>query len=195
MKRPFYIFFAIVLFTAALSFAQDPSATSQKELDPQMKPATEPPRSRPDPNVRRGEDSSSADRDVDISPPPGDNEHPGSLMVDPDDENDVVEMKPWNPHQADKELEVGMYYFKRQNYVAAESRFRSALLWQDNHAEATYRLATALEKLKHAAEARTYYQQYLKILPKGEFAADAKKALARLGPPTPASQAKATSQP
>jgi len=89
-------------------------------------------------------------------------------------------MKPWNPHTADKDVEVGVFYFKRYNYRAAEARFRDALYWQDNHAEATYRLAVVLEKEGKTGEAQQYYQSYLKILPQGEFASDSKKALARL---------------
>ena len=195
MKWPYIIFLALALACVAPALAQEPSAQPQQELDPQMKPATEPPHSKADPNARRPEDSSSADRTVDISPPPGDNEHPGSSLVGPDPADGVVEMKQWNPHQADKEVEVGLYYFRRKNYVAAERRFRTALYWQDNHAEACYRLGTVLEKTKQAGEARAYYERYLKILPKGEFAADAKKALERLKPVSSASQAKATSQP
>ena len=90
-------------------------------------------------------------------------------------------MKPWNPHKADKDVEVGIYYFKLKNYFAAESRFREALYWQDNHAEATYRLALVLEKQGKIPEAKQYYQQYVKILPNGDFAKDSKKALARIG--------------
>ena len=89
-------------------------------------------------------------------------------------------MKPWNPHTADKDVEVGLFYFKRSNYRAAEARFRDALYWQDNHAEATYRLAVVLEKEGKNVEAQQYYRSYLKILPGGEFAADSKKAIGRL---------------
>jgi Flp pilus assembly protein TadD len=90
-------------------------------------------------------------------------------------------MKPWNPHQADKDVEVGMFYFKQQNYPAAESRFREALHWQENHAEALCRLGMVLEKEGKTPEAKYYYQQYLKILPNGDLAKDARKGLARTG--------------
>jgi tetratricopeptide (TPR) repeat protein len=197
MKRSLHLCLLICLlcFSGYYAFAQDnPTATSQKKLDPQMKPANQPPHSAADPNARRPEDSSSNDRDVDITPPPGDSDHPGSSLVGPGTEDDVTEMKPWNPHQADKEVEVGMFYFKRRNFIAAERRFRTALYWQDNHAEACYRLGTALEKLKEPAEARDYYQRYLKILPHGEFAEDSRKAIARLEK-TPVSAKKAENKP
>ena len=138
---------------------------------------TAPPRSDP----RGPNDSSSKDRNVDISPPPDDYKHEGSDLIGPEPGPGFVEMKPWNPHQADKDVEVGMYYFKQKNYPAAESRFREALYWQDNHAEALYRLGIVLEKQGKNPEAKSYYQQYLKILPNGDLARDAKKGLARVG--------------
>ena len=138
---------------------------------------TAPPRSNP----RGPNDSSSKDRNVDISPPPDDYKHEGSDLIGPEPAPGVVEMKPWNPHQADKDVEVGMFYYKQQNYAAAESRFREALYWQDNHAEAFYRLGMVLEKEGKSPEAKYYYQQYLKILPNGDFAKDARKGLTRVG--------------
>jgi tetratricopeptide (TPR) repeat protein len=125
-------------------------------------------------------DSSSRDKGVDISPPADDGQHEGSDLVATDPAPGVVEMKPWNPHRADKDVEVGLYYFRQKNYSAAESRFREALIWQDNHAEAIYRLGTVLEKLGRPTEAKEYYRQYLKIVPRGEFAKESKKALDRL---------------
>ena len=182
MKCSFSFMLAVALLAASPLMAQEPTGTQQDKIDPAMKPATAPPRSDPgtDPNARRGEDSSSKDRDVDIAPPANDAEHPGSEMEVIDEANGVSEMKPWNPHQADKNVEVGKYYFKQNNYKAAESRFREALYWQDNDAEANYWLGTALEKLKQPSEARYYYEEYLKILPNGPLAKDAKKALSRV---------------
>jgi tetratricopeptide (TPR) repeat protein len=182
MKRSFSFMLAVALLAASPLAGQEPTGTQQDQIDPTMKPATAPPRSDPhtNPNARRGEDSSSKDREVDISPPANDAEHPGSEMEVIEEANGVSEMKPWNPHQADKDVEVGIYYFKQNNYKAAESRFREALFWQDNHAEANYWLGNALEKLKQPSEARYYYEEYLKILPNGPLAKDAKKALSRV---------------
>jgi TolA-binding protein len=49
-----------------------------------------------------------------------------------------------------------------------------------NHAVATYRLALTLEKMGKLGDARANYAAYLKILPRGPYAADARKALQRL---------------
>ncbi|MFB3916049.1 MAG: tol-pal system YbgF family protein [Terriglobales bacterium] len=139
-----------------------------------------PPRSAPPP--WSGE-SSSKDTKVDLSPPPGESGLPAVSG------SDTHELRPWDPHKADKNVEIGDFYFKRRNYGAAVSRYREALYWQDNHAIATLHLAQALEKMGNFSEARKSYESYLKILPHGPDAADARKALERLKdkPDTPAS--------
>lgn len=132
-----------------------------------------------------GESSSKADP-VDLSPPSDDAKtHPQSadILMDEGTSGDVGEMHPWDPHKAAKDVEVGDYYFKRKNYVAAESRYREALLYKDNDAIATYRLAVCLEKMERPEEARAEYESYLKILPYGPEAAGAKKAIERLNGP------------
>ena len=129
-------------------------------------------------------ESSSKDTRIDISPPADDNKHEGS-DVDDVNETDVREMKPWNPHKAMKDVEVGDYYAKQKNYRAAISRYRSALEYKPKDAEATYKLASALEKTKQFGEAASMYRDYLKIVPDGEFVASAQKALSRLAPQLP----------
>jgi tetratricopeptide (TPR) repeat protein len=179
MKHSFTFTLALALLAGSPLIAQStPEETQRRDINPDLKPANEPPRSD---GTRGGDESSSKDREVDLSPPSNDKDHPGSMEeIGPEPATGVMETKQWNPHQADKDVEVGLYYFKQKNYRAAESRFREALFWQDNHAEATYRLGTALEKLGKKAEARECYEGYLKILPNGELAKDAKKALDRV---------------
>jgi tetratricopeptide (TPR) repeat protein len=169
-----------------------PKSAAEQFPFPEAEAPTAPPHSDP----RSPSDSSSTDHPVDISPPPDDNQHEGSDLLGPEPAPGVSEMTPWNPHKADKDVEVGMFYFKQKNYPAAESRFRGALHWQDNHAEATYRLATVLQKEGKSPEAKQYYLQYLKILPNGEFAKDCRKALDRIsGEGSKAENTPPTSQP
>lgn len=94
--------------------------------------------------------------------------------------SDIQELHPWDPHKAAKDVEVGDYYFKRKNYRAAIERYRDALVYKPNDAVAQFRLAESLAKTGNSGEATTHYQEYLKILPHGPFAADAQKALQRL---------------
>ncbi len=136
---------------------------------------------------REAQESSSRDTRVDTSPPKDDaKNHPDSKgavadLVGGDNPNaDVQEFHPWNPMKAMKDVEVGDFYFRRKNYHAALDRYKEALYYKDNDAVATFRLAVCQEKLGDPAEARKYYERYLKILPEGPFAKEAQASLERL---------------
>jgi tetratricopeptide (TPR) repeat protein len=136
---------------------------------------------------REAQESSSHDTRIDISPPKDDAKtHPASGTVVEDltgseaDTSGVQEFHPWNPMKAMKDIEVGDFYFKRRNYRAALERYKEALYYKDGDAVASYHVAVCQEKLGDKAEARKYYEQYLKILPEGPLAKDAHTSLARL---------------
>lgn len=141
-------------------------------------------------DLGRGSGESSSkdkDSDVDLSAPADDaKQHPQSSEAVSNAEADslspggVTELRTWDPHKAAKDVEVGDFYFKRQNYRAAEARYRDALLYKDNDAIATIKLAECLEKLGVLDDARTEYQSYLKILPHGPQSGEAQKGIARL---------------
>src|ERR1700686_3180799 len=134
--------------------------------------------------ARAAEESSSKDTRVDLSPPKDDaKNHPlsGAAISDAQESaSDVKEFSPWDPHKAAKDVEVGDYYFRRKNYKAAIERYKHALIYKQNDAIATFRLAESLDKTGNSGEAIAHYQEYLKILPHGPFSSDAEKALARL---------------
>jgi tetratricopeptide (TPR) repeat protein len=170
-------FLIFLVLLAAVSLAQDSSdkAASDKAAA----------------RNREAEESSSHDTRIDISPPKDDDKsHPGSKdaiaglgITDTSDNPDtsgVQEFHPWNPMKALKDIEVGDFYFKRKSYKAALERYKEALYYKDNDAIASFRLAVCQEKLGDKAEARKYYEQYLKILPEGPFAKDAHASLDRL---------------
>lgn len=136
---------------------------------------TPPPRS----DTPAGESSSKSTK-VDLSPPAGEAPPPGMMTSGDAAPSDVKEFKPWDPHKADKNVEIGDFYMKRGNCRAASSRYEEALYWKDNDAIAMFRLGQCQEKLGDYIGARKSYDGYLKILPDGEFSAEAKKALDRL---------------
>jgi tetratricopeptide (TPR) repeat protein len=132
-------------------------------------------------------ESSSKDTQMDLSPPADDAKaHPLSSTAVAEAEaatsggGGITELHAWDPHKAAKDVEIGDFYFKRQNYRAAEDRYREALLYKDNDAVATIRLAVCLEKLQIWDDARAEYESYLKILPHGPQASEAQKAIIRL---------------
>jgi tetratricopeptide (TPR) repeat protein len=189
---------AAFVFALFLSAALAQQGSTSANAPPPNQP---PPRSdqhpwpvlKPRPGATGGE-SSSKETPPDLTPPKDDAKtHPesGSALQEAEDaaglhEGDeiggVQEFKPWNPHKADKDVEVGDFYFKRKNYRAALDRYREALYYKNDDAVATFRLAVCQEKLGDAGEARKAYEAYLKILPQGPFAGEAHQALARLKP-------------
>ncbi len=125
-------------------------------------------------------ESSSKDTRIDTSPPPNDaTNHPDSSV------DDVLEFHPFDPHKAMKDIEVGDYYFKRENYRGAVSRYEEALVYKPKDADATLKLARALEKLKKYDDARDNYEALLKIIHEGKEADEAKQALQRLSKSSP----------
>ena len=178
MRRALTIFlrvsltiFCVALFTQA---QQDEPSSPQAEGQ-QDKSAS---------SAKSAEESSSKDTRIDLSPPKDDQKnHPmsGAAVSDAEEAaSDVQEFRPWDPHKAAKDVEVGDFYFKRKNYRAALERYKEALVYKPNDAIANFRLAECQEKVGNPGEAVTHYGEYLKILPHGPFAADAQKALERL---------------
>jgi tetratricopeptide (TPR) repeat protein len=181
----------LIVLSFALAAVAQQSGQSQKPV-----PNQPPPRSDQADHQNAGKTStgasSSKDTPEDLSPPPDDAKtHPDSAsavqeaedaagLYSDDEIGGIQEFKPWNPHKAEKDVEVGDFYFKRQNYRAALDRYREALYYKNNDALATFRMAVCQEKLGDTGEASKGYQDYLKILPQGPFAEEAHRALERL---------------
>jgi tetratricopeptide (TPR) repeat protein len=96
-----------------------------------------------------------------------------------EDESLAPKTYSFNPLEAEKDLKVGAYYFKKSNYKAAASRFREATLWNPTDAEAFLRLGESEEKLKDKKAAQEAYEKYLALAPDGKEAESVKKKLAR----------------
>lgn len=155
------------------------AAPALPQLQPQSSGKGKPPRSEAPPRYDPGtaNESSSKETKVDLSPPANDYEHPGADLGD-----SVQEFKKYDPHRAEKDIEVGDYYLKRKNYRAALARYRDALEYKPNDPLATYRLAQTLEQAGQADEAARYLVLYLRLQPDGEFAAAARQGMERLAP-------------
>jgi tetratricopeptide (TPR) repeat protein len=169
-------------------------APSNKDTSSQSAPAqSQPPSDQSSNNNPKNDQTpsfdppSSIDTRIDLTAPRDDaKNHPSSanavsgLVSDDSNETGIQEFHPWNPLKAEKDVEVGDFYFRRKNYKAALDRYKEALYYQNNYAIASYRLAVCEEKLGNKAEAARNYQQYLNILPEGPLAKDAHASLNRL---------------
>jgi tetratricopeptide (TPR) repeat protein len=100
---------------------------------------------------------------------------------EPPEEDESIAPKTYsfNPLEAEKDLKVGLYYFKKGNYKASTSRFREATLWNPTYAEAFLRLGESAEKLKDKKTADEAYSKYLALAPDAKDAESIKKKLAR----------------
>jgi tetratricopeptide (TPR) repeat protein len=186
------VLLALLITSSVAVWAQNSSAPdstpSKSKESPQSTPARNPnlapPRSdRVDASTLPDDgQSSSKSTQIDLTPPADDTKaHPKSSEILMDEGSaEAADTHPWDPHKAAKDIEVGDFYFKKKNYSAAESRYREALYYKDNDAIAIYHLALCLEKLDRPGEAREQYESYLKILPHGPEAENAKKAIERL---------------
>ena len=86
----------------------------------------------------------------------------------------------YNPLLAEKDLEVGIYYFKTKSYDAAIERLKSSLVHRPNYARPRWFLAQAYEKKGEFAEAVQYYREYVEILPDTKEGKEARAKIEKL---------------
>jgi tetratricopeptide (TPR) repeat protein len=163
---------AVLLVTVGVCLGQfEPSSGGKGQA-----PASTPPPRSDQPGSENPNESSSRDTQVDLSPPSNDYEHEGAEI------SDVTEFHKYDPHRADKDLEVGGYYEKQGNYRGALLRYEDALDYMPNNPTATFRLAEIYDKLKQPQMAARYLVLYRRLAPKGEFADEAKRLQEKLRP-------------
>lgn len=111
---------------------------------------------------------------------------------EPPEEDEALTVKEYsfNPLQAEKELKIGNFYFKKGSYRAAARRFQEATKWNPGLAEAYFRLAETQEKLKDQPAARQAYAKFLELAPEDKRASEVKKKLSRKGAKDNAKNAK-----
>jgi tetratricopeptide (TPR) repeat protein len=99
---------------------------------------------------------------------------------EPPEEDESLKPKTYsfNPLEAEKDLKVGLYYFKKGNFKASTNRFREATLWNPTFAEAFLRLGESEEKLHDKKAADDAFTKYLTLAPDAKDADAIKKKLA-----------------
>lgn len=87
----------------------------------------------------------------------------------------------FNPLQAQKELKVGKFYFKKGSFKAAALRAQEAIKWDDTLVEAYLVLGEARERMRDTDGARKAYTQYLEAAgPEGKERKEIEKRLERI---------------
>jgi tetratricopeptide (TPR) repeat protein len=97
-----------------------------------------------------------------------------------EDENLGTKEYSFNPLQAEKEVRVGEYYFKKGSYRAAALRFREATKWNQGYGEAWLRLGETAEKQKDTKTAKEAFAKYLEVSPDAKDAVEIRKKLEKL---------------
>lgn len=97
-----------------------------------------------------------------------------------EDESLTVKQYSFNPLQAQKELNVGLYYFHKGSYRGAALRFREATKWNPGFAEAWLRLGETAEKQKDSQVIKEAYTKYLELEPDARNAGEIRKKLKKL---------------
>lgn len=105
---------------------------------------------------------------------------PQQQEQEPPEEDEGLKPKEYsfNPLEAEHDLRVGNYYFKRGNYKGALSRFKEATLWNPSYAIAYLRLGETEEKMKDKQAAQEAYAKYLELAPDSKEADAIRKKLA-----------------
>lgn len=105
----------------------------------------------------------------------------GKEELPPEEDLDLSNIEySFNPLQAEKDVKVGLYYFKMGKYRSAEGRFRSATKWNEGYADAWLRLGETAEKLKDPKTAREAYAKYLEVAADAKNVGDVRKRLQKL---------------
>lgn len=100
----------------------------------------------------------------------------------PPEEDDALKPKVYafNPLQAEKELKIGNFYFKKGSFRAAADRFREATRWNPNFTEAFFRLGEAEEKQKAWKAAREAYEKFLQLAEDDKRVPEVRKKIEKL---------------
>jgi tetratricopeptide (TPR) repeat protein len=108
-------------------------------------------------------------------PPPEENQLPPE-----EDKAKVQEEYSFNPLKSKKDVTVGEFYFKKNDFKAAAGRFREATKWNDGNAEAWLRLGDAEDKMHDAKAAREAWEKYLQLAPDAKNSAEVRKKIEKL---------------
>ena len=100
----------------------------------------------------------------------------------PPDEDSVTrpEEYSFNPVKSRRDVDIGLFYFKKGDFKAAAQRFTEATKWNEGNAEAWLHLGEAEEKRGDKKAAKAAYQKYLEAAPDAKNAAEIKKHLEKL---------------
>ena len=87
-----------------------------------------------------------------------------------------------DPAKAQAEVEIGDFYFKRDNFRAAIGRYQEALQYRPDYPLAYEKLIRALERTKDLIRTRKLMQEYVEKFPSEKMAAEYTRLLSHPPP-------------
>lgn len=108
----------------------------------------------------------------------GEQSRPVVVEEPPEEDQSLVQQEyAFNPLQAEKEVKVGRFYFRKGSFKAAARRFEEALKWNPSFAEAYLLLGDTQVRLKNKEAAKEAYKKFLELEPDHKDADNIKKKL------------------
>jgi tetratricopeptide (TPR) repeat protein len=106
---------------------------------------------------------------------------PPPKYAEPPEEDESLKPQVYtlNPIEAQKNVVIGDYYFKKGKYQPAQGRYTEATKWDPGSAEAFLRLGEVDEKMHNRKGARVAYAKYLEISPNAKNAEEIRKKVAK----------------
>jgi tetratricopeptide (TPR) repeat protein len=157
------------------AFPEDDSKT--KEMGEEPAPAAPTPNTPAVPDA--GGYSSSSDTAPGSSPADSAPDAPGRKKLEL---HDVGSTGHIDTLRAEKDVSVADFYIKDGNYTGAYLRYKDAVVFDPENADAHFGLATMARKTGKTAEALTEYNAVLKLDPQSRHAKESRKAIAELQP-------------
>jgi tetratricopeptide (TPR) repeat protein len=107
---------------------------------------------------------------------------PEVIEQEPPEEDEALKPKEYtlNPVEANHDIAVGNYYFKKGKFRSAALRFQEASRWDPGSMEAFLRLGDAREKMGDFAGAREAFKKYLELKPDAKSADAIRKRIEKL---------------
>ena len=104
---------------------------------------------------------------------------PDETNLPEEDEAVAPEKFVLNPLESNRNVRIGNFYWRKNNFRAALKRYEWATRYNPSSAEAFFKVGEAEDKLNNRDAAKLAYQKVLALAPDSKFAHEAKKKISK----------------
>jgi tetratricopeptide (TPR) repeat protein len=94
-----------------------------------------------------------------------------------EDEALIPEKVPLNPMEAERNIKVGNFYWRKGKFRAALQRYELAARYNPSSPDAYFKVGEAEEKLSNSDAAKTAFERVIRLAPNTKLAQEAQKKL------------------